>query len=153
MELENIKERDNKVSNGKAPYSQFDAQSKKLYIGCMRAIRNIFGKDKSRSSTVESPAYVPSAVPPHEQIRKERIKRNFSAWDGSHLALQRLVMKSMNDMNSYAHDSTSYWDKGDHLLVETSFTDKNASGEMVNNIVTAKVDLDGNVIEIISRVP
>jgi hypothetical protein len=64
-----------------------------------------------------------------------------------------LIKKSMNDPNSYEHEETVYWDKGDHLIVRTTFRGKNAFGGVVKNSIMAKVDLNGNVIEIISEGP
>jgi len=98
----------------------------------------------------------PSAPPKpktSEEIRKERIEKGFSAWDGSHRALTKIIKKSMNDPDSYEHEETVYWDKGDHLIVRTTFRGKNAFGGVVKNSVMAKVDLDGNVLEILSQGP
>lgn len=89
----------------------------------------------------------------NEQIekRKNQIERNFSAWDGSHRGLTKLIKKAMNDPSSYKHVEIVYWDMGDHLIVKTTFRGKNAFGAVIKNWVKAKVDLDGNVIEIISQ--
>jgi hypothetical protein len=59
----------------------------------------------------------------------------------------------MNDPDSYDHVETRYSDKGDHLIVKTTFRGKNAFGGVVKNWVIAKVDLNGNVIEVISQGP
>ena len=88
-----------------------------------------------------------------EQTRKESLQKLFSAWDGSHRALTEVIKKSMNDPGSYEHEETVYWDKGDHLIVKTTFRGKNAFGGVVKNWVMAKVDLNGNVIEILSQGP
>ena len=85
--------------------------------------------------------------------RKERIEAGFSAWDGSHIQLTRVIKKSMNDPKSYKHDETVWWDQGDHLIVRTSFRGKNAFGGVVLNWVKAKCDLDGNVVEVIEQGP
>lgn len=85
-----------------------------------------------------------------EETRKEQIEKYFSAWDGSHRGLTEHIKRVMNDPDSYQHDETRYVDKGDHLLVFTKFRGKNAFGGVVRNSVIAKVDLQGNVIEIIS---
>ena len=99
--------------------------------------------DTSKPSTPKTP----------EQVRKERIEKHFSAWNGSHKGLTEIIKKSMNDPNSYEHEETVYWDRGDHLVVKTTFRGNNAFGGVVKNSVTAKVDLNGNVIEIISQGP
>lgn len=95
----------------------------------------------------------PAAPKTSGELRKERIERGFSAWDGSHLALTRIIKKSMNDPDSYEHDKTVYVDKGDHLIVQTTFRGKNAFGGVVRNSIMAKVGLDGSVIEILSQDP
>lgn len=85
--------------------------------------------------------------------RTKLIEKHFSAWDGSHRGLTKLIKAGMNDPNSYEHVETSYVDKGDYLIVKTTFRGKNAFGGVVTNWVQAKVDLDGNVLEIIGRGP
>ena len=57
----------------------------------------------------------------------------------------------MNDPDSYDHIETKFRDNGNSLNVVTKFRGKNAFGGMVINTVTARVDLDGNVLEIISQ--
>jgi len=86
-----------------------------------------------------------------EEIRKEQIEEHFSAWDGSHIGLTKLIKKSMNDPKSYEHVETRYVDQGDHLIVITTFRGKNAFGGVVKNSVMATVDLNGNVTEVISQ--
>lgn len=85
------------------------------------------------------------------QTREERIEAQFSAWDGSHRNLTKAIKASMNDPDSYKHVETVYWDMGDYLQVKTTFRGKNVFGGTVTNAVTAKVDLDGNVLEIVSQ--
>ena len=101
-----------------------------------------------KSTTDTSTTSTPKS---QEEIRKERIQKHFSAWDGSHRGLTEIIKKSMNDPGSYKHEETLYWDKGDHLLVKTTFRGKNAFGGVVKNWVMAKIDLNGNVIEVISQ--
>lgn len=79
--------------------------------------------------------------------RKEMIKKQFSAWDGAHRNLTRLIQEGMHDPNSFDHVETVYWDMGDHLVVQTTFRGKNA----LKNVVKAKVSLDGDVLEIIDQ--
>lgn len=122
-------------------------------IGCLGVIgvfifivilANIFDskEDKKDVAVVKKPP-----------TREERIERGFSAWDGSHRRLEQRIKESMNDPKSYEHVETTYWDKGSYLLVKTSFRGKNAFGGTVVNWVEAKVDLDGNVLEILSQGP
>jgi len=95
----------------------------------------------------------PSTPKTPEQLRTEQIEKEFSAWDGSHRGLTEVIKKSMNDPKSYEHVETRYIDKGDHLIVTTEFRGKNAFGGVVKNSVIAKVDLNGNVLEIIAQSP
>lgn len=85
--------------------------------------------------------------------RKKKIERQFSAWDGSHRGIERLIKKTMNDPDSYNHVKTVYWDMGKHLVVKTTFRGKNAFGGVVVNWVKAKSDMDGNIIEIMESYP
>lgn len=85
--------------------------------------------------------------------RQKRIESGFSAWNGSHIAITRIIKKSMNDPKSFEHVETSYGDRGDYLVVKTTFRGKNAFGGVVLNWITAKCDLDGNVIEVTGQGP
>lgn len=83
--------------------------------------------------------------------RTAKIEKQFSSWDGAHRNLEKYIKDHMNDPDSYEHVETKYWDLKDHLVVLTTFRGKNAFGGKVINTVKAKVDLDGNVIEIIEQ--
>lgn len=85
------------------------------------------------------------------EARKKKIESQFSPWDGSHRNLERVIKDSMNDPDSYEHVKTVYEDRGDYLLVKTTFRGKNAFGGVVKNSVTAKVSLDGQVLQILSQ--
>lgn len=121
-------------------------------IGCLSVIVifvilymiGSFSSDNTKTTT---------APKTKEETRQEQIEKNFSAWDGSHRGLTEVIKKSMNDSSSYEHVETVYWDKGDHLVVKTTFRGKNAFGGVVKNWVIAKVDFSGNVIEVISQGP
>lgn len=83
--------------------------------------------------------------------RKENIEKQFSAWDGSHRSLERVIKEAMNDPDSYEHDKTVYWDRGDHLVVQTTYRGKNAFGGTVRNFVKAKVSLSGQILQILDQ--
>ncbi|NLE05836.1 MAG: hypothetical protein GX638_13705 [Crenarchaeota archaeon] len=83
--------------------------------------------------------------------RMKLIEEQFSAWDGSHYGLTRLIKEEMNDPKSYKHVKTVYWDRGDHLVVQTTFRGTNAFGGVVKNTVKAKVSLNGQVLQIIDQ--
>lgn len=83
--------------------------------------------------------------------RQKRIEAQFSGWDGSHRTLERLIKANMHNPDSYEHVETVYGDRGDHLMVKTTYRGTNGFGAIVTNSITAKVDLDGNVLEIVSQ--
>lgn len=80
--------------------------------------------------------------------RRELIERQFSVWDGSHTGVTQAIKASMNDPKSYDHVETVFWDRGDYLLIRTRFRGKNAFGGVILNTVNAKVDFQGNVLDI-----
>jgi hypothetical protein len=86
-------------------------------------------------------------------LRKDKLGKCFSGWNGAHINLEKQVKASMNDPNSYEHDETRYSDKKDHLIVYMTFRGKNAFGGVVKNSVTAKTDMQCNVVEIIAQEP
>lgn len=83
--------------------------------------------------------------------RQIQLEKQFSAWDGSHIELTKLIKKAMNDPGSYEHVETVYWDMKDHIVVRTTYSGKNAFGGRVKNWVKAKADNNGNIIEIIEE--
>ncbi|WP_206046916.1 zinc ribbon domain-containing protein [Mangrovimicrobium sediminis] len=87
------------------------------------------------------------------ELRTEKLGKCFSAWDGSHRNLEKIVKASMNDPDSYDHVETRYTDKGDFLIVRTEFRGKNAFGGTVKNFVTAKTDLNCKVVEVFEQGP
>ena len=75
------------------------------------------------------------------------IQEQFSSWDGSHKALERIIKNSMNDPSSYEHVDTYYkeLDNG-HILVTTTFRGKNAFGGVVTNSMTAEFTMFGQLV-------
>jgi hypothetical protein len=87
-----------------------------------------------------------------ERLKREStLESQFSAWDGSHRNLSRMIKDSMNDPKSYDHVETRYFDMEDHLVVITTFRGSNAFGALIKNTVKAKVSLEGDVLEIIEQ--
>jgi len=83
--------------------------------------------------------------------QEQKVQSQFSSWDGSHRGLEKMIKKSMNDPDSYEHAETRFRDDGDKIYVITKFRGKNAFGGTVSNTITAYVDYNGNVINIISQ--
>lgn len=83
--------------------------------------------------------------------RKENIEKQFSAWDGSHPKLSRMIEESCRNPDSYEHIETRFRDDGTSIFVITKYRAENGFGGMTIGNVTARVDFDGNVIEIVSQ--
>lgn len=97
----------------------------------------------------EAETQVAAAKQQIAENRNKELKPQFNSWDGSHRGLERHIKTIMNDPASYEHDETSYIDRGEYLIIITQFRGKNAFGGVVRNTIKAKVDLSGNVLEII----
>jgi hypothetical protein len=126
-----------------------------IFLGFVALIVGFFafygGDSKQKSTTKERVRQERTKT--KEELRKEELGKYFSSWDGSHKGLSRFIKSAMNDPDSYDHVETVYWDQGDHLVVKTTFRGKNKFGAIVKNWIKAKVDLKGNVLEIISQGP
>ena len=79
--------------------------------------------------------------------RKDKISECFSSWDGAHRRLEKAIVASMNNPGSYEHVETRYTDNGDHLIVRTTYRGENALGGTVTESLSAKTDLNCNVVQ------
>jgi len=106
------------------------------------------------SGTAAKKAVAEKKAPPPPksaaEIRREKIERGFSGWDGSHRALERWIKKRLKDPGSYEHIETRFGDKGDHVLVITTYRARNSFGGYTVESVTAKARIDGSLIAIVS---
>lgn len=98
-----------------------------------------------RDTTVDRQALI--ASPAH----KAKVTAQFSSWDGSHINLEKLIKSRMHDPASYRHVETNYLDRGGHILVTTKFRGKNAFGALILNNARARVDINGNIIELLDQ--
>lgn len=106
-----------------------------------------------RATATPRPTATATATPDPAEVRKEQIRSGFSYWDGSHVELTRLIKEAMNDPGSYEHVDTTYIDRGDYLVVATTFRGRNAFGALVKNSMTAHARLDGSIIAIVEQSP
>jgi hypothetical protein len=104
-----------------------------------------------RDSSISTTKLDSSAITESTEERQKRIEKQFSPWDGSHMKLVWYVKDNMNDPDSFEHIETSYYDKGSFLIVIMKYRGKNMYGAKVRNYVKAKVDLDGNVLNLIDE--
>lgn len=84
----------------------------------------------------------------------QKLKSQFSLYDGSHRELEQLIKNNMNDSGSYEHVQTRYRVVKDgedsYVALVTEFRGANAFGGIVKQTVHAKADLQtGEIIEII----
>ncbi len=94
------------------------------------------------SSTETTTAQVPLT-------RDEKIKDQFSQWDGSHIKLVKRVKSTMHDPDSFEHVRTTYRDNGTLLAVTMEFRGKNAFGGKILQTVHASVGASsGNVLSV-----
>ena len=85
-----------------------------------------------------------------EQARRNRkyaskdiINKQFSAWNGAHIKLERMVKEGLKDPSSFDHVSTRYVDNGDNTLsVLMKYRAKNSYGAIVTEYVKFKTDID-----------
>ena len=104
--------------------------------------------------------------------RNNWIRSQFSAWDGSHVELEKLIIKNLNDEKSYEHIETTYRDiatesdrdevnqvladsgysqrveVGD-LFIQTEFSAKNAFGGVIKNTAFGIASYSNNTITLI----
>lgn len=74
------------------------------------------------------------------------MKYQFSAWDGSHIVLERYLKNQLNDVDSYEHVETryrlvAYGENAPYLVLYTKFRAKNGFGAVVLANATAKYNL------------
>ncbi len=88
-----------------------------------------------------------------DDVRQARVQKQFSSWDGSHKGVTSYIKRSLANPASFEHINTRYDDRLVHVVVTTTYRFRNGAGDMVTGSITAKVDLDGKVLEVLSRQP
>lgn len=85
-----------------------------------------------------------------QNSREDLIAQGFD-WDGSHKGLTTLIKKTMHNPDSFKHVASKYSDNGDYLFIKTTFRGTNTFGAVVTNWISAKVDLNGKVIQVVDQ--
>lgn len=85
---------------------------------------------------------------PNKDPNEEKIKKQFSVWDGSHYNLVKYVKERLNDDNSFRHVNTTAKILGDNVLVKMEYRAANTFGAIVLQNISATYDADGNLIKI-----
>lgn len=85
-----------------------------------------------------------------ELTKEEKIQKQFSSWDGSHLKLVPYVKRRLNDPGSFKHMETRHKVLlGDSVQVYMEYRAKNAFGGYVPGYVIAVCAPNGDVARII----
>jgi len=82
----------------------------------------------------------------HYQAKLDRtklIEKQFSSWDGSHIQLEKVIKQQMKNPDSYEHVETLYWDRGDHITVQTTYRGTNSFNAVVTETKRIELNLDG----------
>lgn len=102
-------------------------------------------KDDNKAPTLVLTTPVDSVA-----VRKDKVEKMFSAFDGSNRKLIVVTKESMNDPESFEHIKTVYWDHDSIIVVKMDYTGKNGFGGRVRGTVMANCNLDGEVLKIIA---
>lgn len=81
---------------------------------------------------------------------EDKIKSQFHAWDGSHMALERKIKGLLRDPDSYEHIETRYSREGNTLKLYTKYRARNGFGGMAVSEVIATTTVDGENLTIVS---
>lgn len=101
-----------------------------------------------KGGSVSSPSRSTGASTPAATPQPSNDPKGFSAWDGSHIQLTKMVKASLHDPGSFEHVSTKFWDMKTHYVVRMEYRAKNGFGALRLGWVKAKCDKEGNVTEI-----
>lgn len=100
----------------------------------------------------EGAAYAAKVVAEQKQAAavlagKENLKRQISAWDGSHRAVTERIKASLKSPGSYEHEKTGYIDNGDgSTTVVTRYHATNSFNAIVPGRAMATVGADGAIV-------
>lgn len=81
---------------------------------------------------------------------KTQIESGFS-WDGSHKEFTQVIRSGLNNPDSFIHVRTTYVKTGKYLIITMVYRASNAFNAIITTTAIGKADLDGHVIEVISR--
>lgn len=84
-----------------------------------------------------------------ELTKEEKIQKQFSIIDWSHILLKNVVKSKMKDPDSFEHIDTNYIKKENKIIVIMKYKAKNSFWAYVSNIIIASFDFDWKPIEII----
>jgi hypothetical protein len=128
--------------------------AKETRLGCLVLLAFLgiiilwnINSDKKPESTAVTAVTAAPHLKTAAEIRKEKIAVCLYKWD---LVLQELLKKGMKNPKSYEQEPTEVSDMSDHLIMSTTYRGTNSFGGIVPNTVSAKVDINCNMIEMLS---
>lgn len=126
-----------------------------IFVFILILIGGFSDKDKNKdlaNQAVKAEVKEEVKVKTPEEIEKEKhdkwIKDQFSAWDGSHKDLVKLVKDNMNDPKSFEHVKTKYRVENKDLVVYMEYRGKNAFNTLIKGTVKARASYTDNTIKI-----
>ena len=83
----------------------------------------------------------------------EDFKLQFSMWDGSHRNTVEYVKEHMHNPKSFKHVETHYVDyvEKEFRIIQMKYRGTNLFNAVVTNSIWVKVDLNGNVVEVMNN--
>jgi hypothetical protein len=121
----------------------------KIFIGLLALIfiTEMFSDEQVKNKVLTE--HAKDSIKEEKQVTQ--IVKQFSTWDGSHIKLTKYIKENMNDPDSFEHIDTKYFIQKNSIVIIERFRGKNVYGGLVANMIEAKVDMDGNIIEIVEQ--
>lgn len=83
--------------------------------------------------------------------QKLKLKELFDEYHGGFKVVNKAIKRLMHDPNSFEHVNTKYEVKDNKIIFYTEYRGKNAFNATVLNSITGVMDLDGNILEIVTE--
>lgn len=83
-----------------------------------------------------------------DQAERRKLVESQFGWDGSHFQLVQLVKKTMHDPSSFEHVETGFRDDITSIFIEMKYRGKNGFGALRTETQKARIDMEGNVLEV-----
>lgn len=135
--------------------SEKTASKSKKYYGILMAISlflvGSFSDSNNQSVTTALPTPPIDTTPifVESAVSDEDVKKQFSAWDGSHYQLTKAVKNAMNDPSSFEHVQTTYSRKDEVVFIRMTYRGKNGFGALMLATVLGQVDANsGEVLSV-----
>lgn len=146
------KQHEPSVTLNTPPDSKKKSQTKSILIVSVIAIISM-GLFDSFLSTLKPKRDLrhTTSVSPKELTRDEKIKKLFHWYDASHQNSINIIKKALHNPDSFELVDTVLWDMQNHLIVKTTYRAQNGFGAIRTNWVKTKIDMDGNVLQVIEQ--